>query len=209
MTDDIRDDLAYVKALAEEGRDTPLVNGLIYVIWGGLIGTTALVVYADAMGWVSLGSAGGVWPWVTAIAAGWGLSMFLGRKAGAKPGASTLGNRTAMSVWFAVGVFITAFWLTLMVVHDDFTALGVPPGFLFGLMFPLSFGLFGVAFYATATAARAPWLRIIAFSSWGFSIATLVLMTSKYNLLVAAVGVFACAVAPGLILMRNEPSETV
>ena len=40
--DDISDDLAYVKALAEEGRDTPLVGGIMYVIWGCLIGAAAL-----------------------------------------------------------------------------------------------------------------------------------------------------------------------
>lgn len=209
MTDDIREDLAYVKALAEEGRDTPLVGGVIYVIWGGLIGLTALVVYARVKGWIDLGPIGGAAPWLAAFVIGWGASFFFGRRAGAKPGASTLGNRTASAVWFGVGLFMTSFWLTLMVVHDNFTGIGVPSYFLFGLMFPLGFGVYGIAFFATAAAGRIPWLKWFAFVSWGCSIAALFLMVSEYQLLIGAFGSFVCVVLPGLIFMRGEPSEIV
>lgn len=209
MTDDIREDLAYVKALAEEGRDTPLVNGVTYVIWGGLIGLTALIVYADAIGWIDLGPTAGYAPWIAAFVIGWASSLFFGRRAGAKPGASTIGNRTASAVWLGVGLFMTGFWLTLMIVHDNFTAAGVPPYFLFNLMFPIGFGVYGIAFFATAAAGRLPWLRTFAFVSWGCSISALFLMASPHMLLVAAFGSFVCVLAPGLIFMRGEPSEIV
>ena len=209
MTDDIKDDLAYVKALAEEGRDTPLVGGVLYLIWGGLIGTAALFVYADAIGWISLGPLAGVWPWILAIGAGWGLCFFLAPKAHSKPGGVTLGNKTARSVWFAVGIFVTSFWITLMFVHDDFTEFGVPAYFLFSLMFPISFGLFGVAFFATATAARIDWLRWIAVLSWVFALTSLAFMASDHQMLIGALGSYLCAAVPGALLMRNEPSEIV
>ena len=213
MTDtartDLESDLAFVKAMAEEGRNTPLVNGSMYVLWGGLISAAALLVYADAVGLFALGPLAGVWPWVGAIGLGWAISFFLGPRSGAKPGASTLGNQTAMAVWFSVGLFITLFWVTLMVVHDDFTQFGVPPYFLFGLMFPLAFGLMGVALFATATAARVPWLRWVAVIAWGASVLSLATITSAHQILIGAVGMLACSVVPGLILMRSEPSEIV
>lgn len=209
MTDDIKDDLAYVRALAEEGRDTPLVNGLNYVIWGLLIGTAALLVYADNMSWLSLGPLAGLWVWIVAIASGWALSMYFGRRSHFKPGASTLGNRVAMAVWFSVGIFITGFWLTLMVVHDNFTSVGVPPYFLFNLMFPLAFGLFGVAFFATAAAARVNWMRWISLIAWICAAASLVLMDSIHQPLIGGIGTLLCSALPGFILMRNEPSEVV
>jgi len=209
MTDDIRDDLAYVKALAEEGRDTPLVNGVIYVIWGLLIGLVSLLSYADNVGWLELGPVDGVWIWVGAFAIGWVLSMYFGRRSGAKPGASTLGNRTSNAVWLGVGIFITGFWITLMFVHDNFTAQGVPEYFLYGLMFPVSFGLYGVAFFATATAARVSWLRWVAFLAWVFAALSLVMMGSVQQLIVGGFGTLLCAALPGAILMRNEPSEIV
>ncbi|NOX95345.1 MAG: hypothetical protein GXP04_09710 [Alphaproteobacteria bacterium] len=209
MTDDIRDDLAYVKALAEEGRDTPLVNGVIYVIWGLLIGLVSLLSYAANVGWLALGVFNSIWPWVVVFALGWALSMYFGGRSGVKPGASTLGNRTANAVWLGVGIFITGFWITLMFVHDNFTTIGVPAYFLYGLMFPISFGLYGVAFFATATAARIAWLRWVAVLAWIFAALSLVLMGSAQYLLVGGIGTLLCAALPGVILMRNEPSEIV
>ena len=202
-------DLAYVRALAEEGRDTPLVNGLYYIIWGAVLAAASFIVYANDIGFISLGPAGGYVPWLTALAVGWAACFYFGSKTHAKPGAKTLGNRTARSVWLAVGIFMTGFWVTLMFVHDNYIASGVPPYFLFGLMFPIAFGVFGVAFFATATAARAEWLRIVAVIAWGFSFATAFLMTSALQILVAGIGVLACSFAPGVILMRGEPSEIV
>lgn len=209
MTEDIRDDLAYVRALAEEGRDTPLVNGLTYVIWGLLVGATALLSYGDNMEWLNLGPFDGIWLWMITLSAGWALSMYFGRRAYTKPGASTLGNRTAAAVWFAVGIFATGFWLTLMVVHDNFTDIGVPPYFLFGLMFPMAFGLFGVAFFATAAAARVGWMRWISAIAWVCAALSLALMNSVHQSLVGGVGTLLCSALPGFILMRNEPSEVV
>lgn len=209
MTEDIRDDLAYVKALAEEGRDTPLVGGVYYVLWGGLVALASLVVYVQALDLVDAGAFGWYAPWIAVFVIGWIGSMALGRRTSAKPGAATLGNRTAGAVWFAVGVFMTGFWLTLMVVHDNFEFVGVPPNFLFSLMFPIGFGVYGVAFYATATAGRLSWLKWSAVAAWICSAIALSLMATAHQFLVGAIGSIVCIVLPGLIMMRSEPSEVV
>ena len=209
MTDDIRDDLAYVKALAEEGRDTPLVNGVFYVIWGGVMAAAALLAYAQAVGAINLGAHANFSPWVAGFVLGWGLTFHFIRRTGAKPGASTMGNRTASAVWLSVGLFMSLFWGALMVVHDDFAGLGVPPYFLFNLMFPVGFGVYGVAFFATAAAARLPWLYRFAFVSWAFTVLSLVFMAQSEMYLVGAGGFFLCAFVPGVMFMRNEPSEIV
>ncbi len=206
---DLASELAYVRSLAEEGRNAPLVGGRFFLIWGALIGFTALFVYLDYASALNLAIMDGIAPWVVVFVAGWALSFTVGKRAGSKPGARTIGNQTASSVWFSVGVFMTLFWVTLMIVHDNYTAVGMAPYFLFSLMFPVAFGLYGVAFFATATAARIGWLRYIAYLSWGFAIVALFLLASPHQLLVGAIGSLACAALPGLILMRREPSEIV
>lgn len=208
MTDDIRDDLAYVKALAEEGRDTPLVGGVHYVTWGAVISAAAFLSWLNAIGVIALGVLQ-MPMWIGAFAIGWGLSLFLGPRQSAKPGAATRGNRTASAVWFAIGVFITSFWAGLMVVHDNFTDYGVPAYFLFNLMFPIAFGLYAIAFYATAAAANVGWLKGFALLALGFSMVSLLFMITPYQPLIAAIGTVLCAVVPGVILMRGEPSEIV
>ncbi len=206
---DLASELAYVRSLAEEGRNAPLVGGMHYLIWGGLIGAAALFSYLSSAGVIKLAFVNGFTPWIVAGIGGWILSITMGRRSQAKPGALTIGNQTASSVWFAVGIFMTLFWLTLMVVHDNYTDTGMAPYFLFSLMFPVAFGLYGVAFFVTATAARLGWLRYFSYLSWGFAIVSLFLLDSPQRLLVGALGSLACAALPGLILMRREPTDIV
>lgn len=206
---DLSDEIAYVRSLAEEGRNAPLVGGSTYVVWGAAISLAALTAFANGMGWIAL--RGGLqWaPWLGAFLLGWGASFWLGRSASRKPGSRTVGNRTAMSAWQAVGLFISGLFATMFFVHDRYSAAGVPPYFLFSLMFPISFGLYGVAFFASATAARLDWLRWFAVAAWGFSFLSLFLLDSPYQMLAAAIGTAFCALVPGVILMRREPSDIV
>ena len=204
---DLADELAYVRSLAEEGRDAPLVGGFYYLLWGGLMGLAALFCFAVTSGFAPLGRAGIMGPWIVGGLIGWGVT-FLRRKE-LKPGALTLGNRAASATWFAVGVFMTVFWVTLMVVHDNFTRFGVPPYFMFTIVFPVAFGLYGVAFYATAAAARMAWLKYFAFLSWAFCVAAMLLIGSDMQFLLGAAGCFLCAALPGFLVMRAEPQEIV
>lgn len=202
-------DLAYVRSLAEEGAHAPLLGGRYFIIWGGLMATASLAVYMNAVGAVAFGVAGFMAPWIIALVIGWALSFFMRARVSAKPGSATLGNRTAASVWFAAGVFMTSFFTALFVIHDNYTGAGVPPYFLFSLLYPLGFGLYGVAFMATSVAGRVAWLRYFGFASWGFALAFLFFLATPHQFLIGAAGLFVCALVPGVMLMRREPSEIV
>ncbi|MBB5519588.1 hypothetical protein [Amphiplicatus metriothermophilus] len=209
LDQDIAAELSYVRALAEEGRAAPLVGGALYVLWGALTALAAFASWLAATGVPPFDALGAWRIWVGAGVAGWALSFVLGGRAGRKPGAATVGNRTANAAWLAVGIFITLFFIVLSVVHDDYVEAGVPRYFLFSLMFPVAFGLYGVAFFATAAAARTVWFRYAAFAAWGFSALCLFLLGSIHQMLAAGAGAFVCAVLPGIALMRREPKEIV
>lgn len=208
--EDLAGEIAYVKTLAEEGRNAPLVGGVLYVIWGAVIGVASLLTWLRVAAGVALpGFVGGSWFWLAASAIGWALSFRLGPKIGAKPGALTIGNRTANAAWLGVGVFLLIYWLALLFTHDRFTGDGVRDYALFGTIFPVAFGVYGIAFFATATAARLPWMRGFAVAAWIFSVASLYFFGDDKQLLIAAAGSFVCAAFPGLILMRRQPSDIV
>ncbi len=206
---DLASDLAYVRSLAEEGAHAPLVGGRFYVIWGGLMAAASLLVYLNAIGVTKFGVAGFMAPWFLALAIGWGLSFLISRGVREKPGAATLGNKTAGSVWFAVGVFMTMFFGALLFAHDNYVGAGVPAYFLFSLLYPIGFGVYGVAFMATAVAARLTWLKYFAAASWAFSACSLFFLASAHQFLIGAVGLVICTLAPGILLMRREPSEVI
>lgn len=206
---DLASEIAYVKTLAEEGRNAPLVGGVIYVIWGAVIAVAAGLSYLVYSGALAAPFIGGVWFWVAALAVGWAASLALGRRADRKPGAMTVGNKTANAAWLAVGVFMSTFWIASMAFRGHFRSAGVEPSILFGLMFPIAFGLYGVAFFATAVAARLDWMRGFAVAAWIFSMAALYYLGDPLQFLIGAAGSLVCAVLPGVLLMRREPSDVV
>ena len=209
LKDALAGEVAYVKALAEEGRNAPLVGGVLYLIWGVVMALAALGTYAGAAGAIDLPFVGGLWFWVAAFIIGWSASFFYGARSSAKPGALTVGNKTARAAWIAIGVFMSAFWIAAMIFKTRLAGAGFETRFLFGLMFPLAFGLYGIAFFATAAAARLDWMRGFAVASWMFSVASLYFIGDARQFLVGAAGSMLCAALPGLLLMRREPSEIV
>lgn len=206
---DLAGEIAYVKTLAEEGRNAPLVGGVLYVIWGSVVGLAALLTYVEVAGVLALPFAGTLWFWIAALGVGWAASFTLGPRTERKPGAMTVGNKTAGAAWFAIGVFISLFWVAAIAFQGHFRSAGIEPKFVFGLMFPVSFGLYGVAFYTTAVAARLDWMRGFAVAAWMFSIAALYFLGDAKQLLVGAAGSVVCALFPGVLLMRREPSDVV
>lgn len=209
LNDALAGEVAYVKALAEEGRNAPLVGGVLYVIWGVAMAVAALATYASASGAIALPFVGGLWFWVASFVIGWAASFFFGGKSITKPGALTVGNKTARAAWIAVGVFMSIFWIASMLFQGRLAAAGFEPRFLYGLMFPVAFGLYGIAFFATAVAARLDWMRGFAIASWIFSVAALYFIGDARQFLVGAAGSLLCGCFPGVLMMRREPSEIV
>ena len=206
---DLASDLAYVRSLAEEGAHAPLVSGRYFVFWGGLMMAASMLVYLNAIGVVTFGTAGFMAPWIVALIIGWVASFLMRKDVGAKPGAATLGNKTAGSVWYAVGLMMTMLFGALLFAHDNYASAGVPDYFLFSLLFPIGFGLYGVAFWATSTAARVSWLKYFAFASWAFSACLLFFLATSHQFLIGALGLAVCALTPGVLLMRREPATIV
>ena len=206
---DLAGELAYVKTLAEEGRNAPLVGGAIYLIWGVVIAAASLLNYFAFTGALSLPFFGGLWFWVAAFAAGWGSSIAYGARRRGAPGALTIGNKTASAAWLAVGLFLSIFWIAAMAFRGHFTSVGIEPGYVFGLIFPIAFGAYGIAFFATAVAARLDWMRGFAGAAWIFSIAALYFIGDEKQFLIGAAGSLVCAALPGVLLMRREPSDTI
>lgn len=104
-------------------------------------------------------------------------------------------------------MFITIFLAAAMLFRGRFKSVGVEPALVTGLLFPISFGLYGIAVYATAVAANRDWMRGFAAASWIFSIAALYFVVDPKQFLVAATGSVICVILRGAMLMLNGPSK--
>lgn len=195
------EDFARLRAIAEEGRQRPLLGGGSLLIWGLAIAVANLFNWAVVARLLSLPG------WT--ISLGWfaimgGAALIAGRsqaREASKGDALSTGNRVSHAVWVMGGAFLATLALGLFAFASWAARNGDGDAWLlFSVMPPVVFGVYGIALAATAVAGDAPWLRAYAWAAFAFTIATAILIGQAEQLLLAAVGAVAVSVLPGLRL---------
>ena len=195
------ENIDFVKTLAEEGRNAPLLGGWIGLWWGFLLIATLFVHYLALIGkgplaiemiglaWVSFGIIGGIG------------SVVLGRRLQKQPGASSMINRVATALWTGNTILLFTY--------------GISAGFSAGLghisfeimdtMMPLAFGLYGLTAFVLTRIGGARWQLIPALISLAFVPFSLFLLGKPELYLLAIVVVLCTIIIPDIIHIRNEP----
>ena len=207
MTDQnnaIRDDIAFMRALAEEGRQTPMLGGSVLLAAGLIFGTAnGLGAYLTATR-NSFANSAGALP-LGAVLVFFVVLAILKRKHAGRPGASSPVNRATGTMWRAVG------WSIMLMV----AALGVAAWRLndWRLMAALPiviFALYGAGWQVAAAMTRSNWLRWVAFGSYAAAGLTAYFASDPAaSSLISTVGLLTLVAAPGFVLMRQAPSLTV
>jgi hypothetical protein len=200
----VRDDIAFMRALAEEGRSAPLLGGAIMVTAGAVFGGASLAHFAIAS------SNAAANPWIyPALWMGAGglfsviLSVLKTRYRG-RAGALSPGNRAMRAVWQGVAWAILALFVTLGVASWK---LANPV--VFGLFPSAILVLYGAAWTLAAKMSGPRWMGWIAALSF-VSAAVMPLFLDDAKIYLAyAVALGLTAVLPGVLLMRQEPSDIV
>lgn len=202
MTDDvkaIRDDLAFLRALAEDGARTPLLGGSLLAAAGGCYGTASLIQWLVLTDVIAVPKVWLFGLWALTVAVHMTLQGLLICKVGKVPGADSTANRAHHDVWTGVG--IACFVL--------FAALGVASwkaqtGLLIGFAPSIVLVLYGAAWWVAASVSKLAWIRLVAVASFAAAIALGLLIGSTTVWLAYGVALFLLAFAPGLLLMRRS-----
>lgn len=206
MTDDpmqtVRDDIAYVRSVAQEGRQAPLLNGPFLVAASVIFGIANLGQWALlTQGW-DVSPWAPVWLWVGAgVVFAIALNALI-RQASRKPGYSTLANKAVGAAWSAVGYGIFAMWAAFMAVgliSGDWTMMWAMPS--------LVFAAYGSAWMVAGVMADRAWMKAVAALAYGGAVLLGAFIDNTAIYLVFAVLIVAVALVPGLHLMRQEPAE--
>lgn len=202
---DLADDLAYVRTVAEEGRQAPLLGGSWLVFWGVLTAAAWVAQWAlltgrlaDGAGW----SFAALWAGY-GVAAGLGMAL-LRRRLRDRPGQAAIGNRVERAVWVAAAwalLAITTGAIGRMALAGDYRA---PDAIAVA-----AFAIYGLALMTTAGIAKETWLAAFAFLSFIIAAILGVYLISTWFYLAAAAGVVLVLVLPGVILLNREPATTV
>ena len=203
-TQTIHDDIAYMRALAHEGRHAPLLAGPVLVAAAVIFGAANLGQWAILSGLVTVNPWAVLWLWIAAsVVFGVVLTTLIRRMKG-KPGFGSSGNRAVGAAWKGVGYGIFVSWLGLV-------ALTVKSGDASWMMVMPTIVLvaYGSAWTVGAAMTRARWMTMTALASHAGAVAAAWFADTTAVYLVFTIVLAAVALVPGLILMRQEPSEIV
>ncbi len=143
MSDEnLRDEIAWMKQLAEEGRDAPILGSSIGVWWGTISFVMMLVHWGALTGRIPIAIENiGLW-WVSyAIIGSIGTALVVQSMRG-KSGANSLGSRVSGAAWMLAGVGIFAFVIGCVIATFAYGA----PFWIFNVILPVAFICYGIAF---------------------------------------------------------------
>lgn len=203
--EEVLQDLAYARALAEEGRHAPLLGGAYFVFWGvlnALAFTAHWAVLEGRLPHAEGAAFAAVWI-AHGVIAGIGMGV-LGRRTRQKPGLTSIGVRAEAAMWRGAALAILAVVvgsIARMLIDVDPTA----PNAIFGA----AFALYGAALFGTARLSRESWLTAFAWLSFAAAGALYMFANQNWAYLGAAAASILVLLAPGIVLLRREPSTVV
>jgi len=203
-TQTIQDDIAYMRALAHEGRHAPLLAGRFLVAAALIFGTANIGQWAIQSGVLDVNPWVQLWLWIGAgVVFTLALIVLIGQQKG-RPGSQSSGNRAVGAAWSGVGYGIFVTWLGLValsVKSGDWAWMAAMP--------TVVLVAYGSAWTVGAAMTGVRWMSLTALVSYVGAVAVAWFVDSPVIYLVFTLVLAAVALVPGLILMRQEPSEIV
>lgn len=202
--EELLSDLAYARTLAEEGRHAPLLGGPHLMFWGVLNAIAFTAHWAQLSGFLWATPIGFPIIWISyGIISGIGMAVLSGRVR-TKPGLTTIGARAERAVWMGVGSAIIAIVIgsigRLILAQDP-----MAPNAIFGA----AFALYGAALIAVSVLSEQKWLRTFGWLSVVVASVLCLFANQPFAYLIAAGGSLLVLMAPGVVLLKNEPSAIV
>jgi hypothetical protein len=201
----MKDDIAFMKALAQEGRGAPLLGGSILVLAGAAFGLASLGHWAVATERLDAGPAAYGWMWGAATLIFFVGLVALGARIDRRPGAASSVNKASGAAWAAVGGAIFTLAVAGVVAGRKLDMLP----FLSAYFPSMIIALYGTGWLVSGEMASKGWIKFLAFASFGFSVMLAFAAGDPLQYLVYAGALFALALVPGLILMRDASAGAV
>lgn len=190
----LRDDIAFLRGMAEAGRDRPMIGGSILAATGVVFGSASLLAwYFTAVqpmpGWIL----GAVFlpAFALFIAVLVVLLRALPRSAGSMQAATGV-------VWSGVGGAIFVINIALLIASDRLNE----PGLMF--VFPsILLSLYGASWMVAAILLRRPWMHLLGAGAFAMALVSAWVVGQPVMWLVFGLSLLALLGAPGLVLVRQ------
>ncbi len=193
MTDDIqslRDDIAYLKALASEGQNSGALGGWIMIAAGLSFGVASLVQ------WAGLTHSFGVTPLISNAAWLVSLLVFFAVLFTVKRAQACEGGRSTSLAWQGIGWGLFVLFLAIAIATWKTQS---PTIMLFAPSIVL--GLYGAAWSTAAAISKKAWLWATAAGSFAASLISAWLIGDASEYLFYAAALVLLAAVPGMVFV--------
>lgn len=189
------DDVAWLKSLAESGRNAPLQMGSYLAAGGGWFGAASLALALMQLGVLSLPASAVGWIWIVS-SVGFGLSLFALIRRDSRAGQPG-NNRLINAAWSGAGFGIFVFWLAAAVV-----AYRLNDGAVMNMISLAVLVIYGIMWWMVGSLTGAAWMRTLALLSFASTLPVAFAVNTPFVWLAYTSALTACALLPGLYLMR-------
>ncbi len=194
--DAIRDDLAFMKALAENGGKTQWAGGAAFVAGGTLYGLQCLVEWAQAAGLVTLNGLQ-TWCYTVGITVAFLIALGVVIVRNRKTAPRGMLNKAFASVFQATGIAslaLVAIFAAAAIPRDSVIIWELYPASLFALM--------GAAWYVVFMLRRRLWMAAVSAGWFATAVGLGLLVGTPSYILVAALALLALMALPGAYMMH-------
>ncbi|WP_114951811.1 hypothetical protein [Sphingosinicella terrae] len=195
------EELARLRSIAEEGRHAPLLGGWHLILWGVAMTIALLVNWAVLERHLN-------WPgyslsisWFGLVILAWIGSALIQVRQEGRPGALSVGNRVARTVWLFAGGFLTV--LSVGLFARGMLVGGAEAWQLYAMMPPIGFGVYAIAISASGMAADDSGARLYAWMSLVFAAITAMLIGEGALYPATAAGVLLISIGWGTHQLRS------
>jgi hypothetical protein len=201
----IREDLAFMLALAQEGRRAPLLIGHSLLAGGIIYGLASIFAWAVSVQVLALPFwwEGAIWPLATVIYIPYARYRRIQCQNG-RPGATAVTNRAVSAVWRGIGFAIMALGFAGFIAAYQMKTAAV-----FALFPSIVLAIYGAGWLVALAMSETKWLKWVAYSCFAASVALGAAANSHLIYLFNAVALFLLMALPGWLLLRAEPSDIV
>jgi hypothetical protein len=199
MTDHqaLREDLAFLRNLAEEGRERPLVGGEILLTAGLLYGACSFITWGSAVARAPWIQSPLFFPILWFGATGVFLAVLAAMKA--RMPAKSSNGRAAGLVWSGAGSAIFVVVLSLMIMAYQANAW-----WIMGAICPVVMATYGAAWTVAGRISGRGWIQMVGAASFVMALVCAWFAREVETLfLIYGVSLLGLLAAPGLALMRQ------
>ncbi len=195
MTDEkLKDDISWIKQMAEEGRKSPIAGSIIAIWWGSISFIMMLVHWAALTALIPLPIENIGWAWLAYVIIGSLGTYVLVKKMESQPGAKSMNNQIAGSAWMLASAGIFTFSIGSVIAVFGF---GVPY-WIFNAILPVALICWGMANGIAALLTGNKKSGLVAALSYLFALAMFPFLLSATIYLIAAFAILLIAVLSAL-----------